>query len=165
MCSPKRSAMAPQSKSATDPSKTALARPRGCWKGPHSPRHRIRGDNIVPGDTADQGSYRSELSGLYGITMGAPIRPLTNSTRLIIKVPLRSGVTALPHWREDSIKPRTPRYQPNTLTGSWPAGSTAMLRANNKDDNRSIFLDRWALLLTIDMDLAAKVHWHLHAEH
>jgi hypothetical protein len=23
-----------------------------------SPRHRIRGDNIVPGDTADQGSYR-----------------------------------------------------------------------------------------------------------
>jgi hypothetical protein len=35
-----------------------------------SPRHRIRGDNIVPGDTADQGSYRSELSGLYGITMG-----------------------------------------------------------------------------------------------
>jgi hypothetical protein len=35
-----------------------------------SPRHRIRGDNIVPGDTADQGSYRSELSGLYGITLG-----------------------------------------------------------------------------------------------
>jgi hypothetical protein len=35
-----------------------------------SPRHRIRGDNIVAGDTADQGSYRSELSGLYGITMG-----------------------------------------------------------------------------------------------
>jgi hypothetical protein len=36
-----------------------------------SPRHRIRGDNIVPGDTADQVSYRSELSGLYGITLGA----------------------------------------------------------------------------------------------
>jgi hypothetical protein len=34
-----------------------------------SPSHRIRGDNIVPGDTEDQVSYRSELSGLYGITM------------------------------------------------------------------------------------------------
>jgi hypothetical protein len=34
------------------------------------PRHRIRGDNTVPGHTADQRSYRSELSGLYGITLG-----------------------------------------------------------------------------------------------
>jgi hypothetical protein len=34
----------------------------------------------------------------------------------------------------------------------------------HQDDNRSTFLDRWALL-NIDMDLAAKVHWHLHAEH
>jgi hypothetical protein len=34
----------------------------------------------------------------------------------------------------------------------------------HQDGNRSIFLDRWALL-NIDMDLAAKVHWHRHAEH
>jgi hypothetical protein len=34
----------------------------------------------------------------------------------------------------------------------------------HQDDNHSIFLDRWALL-DIDMDLAAKVHWHRHAEH
>jgi hypothetical protein len=34
-----------------------------------SPSHRIRGDNIVRGDTEDQGSYCSELSGLYGITV------------------------------------------------------------------------------------------------
>jgi hypothetical protein len=32
--------------------------------------YRVRGDNIVPGDMVDQGSYRSELSGLYGITLG-----------------------------------------------------------------------------------------------
>ena len=34
-----------------------------------SPLHSIRGDNIVPGNTEDQGSYRSELAGLYGITL------------------------------------------------------------------------------------------------
>jgi hypothetical protein len=34
-----------------------------------SPSHRMRGDNIVPGDTEDQGSYRSELSGLHGIIL------------------------------------------------------------------------------------------------
>jgi hypothetical protein len=35
-----------------------------------SPRRRVRGNNIFPGDMADQDSYRSELSGLYGITLG-----------------------------------------------------------------------------------------------
>jgi hypothetical protein len=35
-----------------------------------SPRHRITRGQYWPGNTADQGSYRSELSGLYGITLG-----------------------------------------------------------------------------------------------
>jgi hypothetical protein len=44
--------------------------------GDSSPSHRIRGNNIFPGDTEDQGSYRSELSGSsYGITLVIPYEP------------------------------------------------------------------------------------------
>jgi hypothetical protein len=123
-----------------------------------SPCHRIRGDNIVPGDWADQSSHRSELSGLYGITLG--VYALSEFYK--IDQAIEVGVTALPHWREDSMKHRTSVLLAirNIRARCPAAGSTAMFRANN----RSIFLDRWALL-NIDMDLAAKVHWHRHAKH
>jgi hypothetical protein len=65
--SPGQFEMTPPSRSVTDHSRTVSGTASWVVEG-SSPSHRIRGDNIVPSDTEDQSSYRSELSGLYGIT-------------------------------------------------------------------------------------------------
>jgi hypothetical protein len=83
-----------------------------------SPRHRIRGDNCPRrhggSRLLSQRTLRLVRDYTGSITLGV-YAPSANSTRLI-KEPLRSRVTALPHWREDSMKHRTPRFQRNTLT-------------------------------------------------
>jgi hypothetical protein len=90
-----------------------------------SPRQRIRGDkNIVPGDTADQGgSYRSELSGLYGITMGVyALCEFYRTDQSAIEVGC-DGITPALERGFDEAK------NPSISAQHLSAGSTAMLRA------------------------------------
>jgi hypothetical protein len=124
---------------------------------------------IVPGDTADQGSYRSELSGLNGITLGVYVLcEFYKIDQGAIEVAC-DGITALERGFDEAHNPSISAPQFDVILGIRNIRARCPICwkhrhvKGHQEDSHSIFLDGWALL-NIDMDLAAKVHWHRHAE-
>jgi hypothetical protein len=120
-----------------------------------SPRHRIRGDNIVPGDTADQGSYRSELSGLYGITMGVyALCEFYKIAQGAIEVGC-DGITALERGFDEAKNPSISTQHFDVILAIRNIRARCPIRwkhrhvKGHQDDNRSIlWTDGIFLILT-----------------
>jgi hypothetical protein len=83
-----------------------------------------------------------------------------------------SGVSALPYWRgfDRAQNPSISAQHFDAILAIRNIRARRPIRwkhrhvKGHQDDNPSARLDKWALL-NIDMDLAAKAHWHRHAKH
>jgi hypothetical protein len=131
-----------------------------------------RGDNIVSGDTADQSSYCSELSGLYGVRMVWSITSVVYAL-CVYKIDQGAidvewdGITVLERCFDETQNPTIAAQHFDliltirNIRAHCPIHWKHRHVEGHQDDNSSGFLDRWALL-NIDIDLTAKVHWHRH---
>jgi hypothetical protein len=118
-----------------------------------SPSHRIRGDNIVPGDTENQVSYRSELSGLYGITL--VIHALCEFYKIdqgTMEVGYDS-ITALERGFDETQNPSSAAQHFDLILTIRNIRARCPIHWKHRHVKG---------LLNIDMDLAAKVHSHRH---
>jgi hypothetical protein len=139
--------------------------------GRGAPHHCIREfdgeDNFVPGDTEDQGSYRSELSGLYCTGVIHALCEFYKIDQGTIEVGC-DGITSLERGFDETQYPSNAAQHFDlilairNIRASCPIHWKHRHVKGHQDDSSSVFLDRWALL-NIDMDLAAKLHWHRHA--
>jgi hypothetical protein len=127
------------------------------------PRICIRGRVVTPGNRTDQNAYRSELAGIYAMTIIqwalSEFFGIQNGT---IEMAC-DGKSALQQaqWPEDFINTNYPHYdmilaiRSIRLLTNW---TWLWRHVKGHQDDTGVALNFWAQL-NVDMDTAAKLHW------
>jgi hypothetical protein len=127
----------------------------------------IIGLNIVPGHPDDQGAYRSELAGLFGIVL--VVNALCSWAKLshgAIEIGC-DGLSALDKAFDTwPLEPADPHFDMLTALRSMisesPLSWTTRHIAGHQDDDATAELDFWARQ-NIQMDNLAKIFWMQHS--
>jgi hypothetical protein len=119
--------------------------------------------NVVPGNTGDQGSYRSELAGIFGqVIMVNTICKAHGITQGEIECGF-DGEGAINKVFSEEEDAYTDGSQFDLLSATRAAIKASPIHwkfrhvKGHQDDIRDAILDRWALL-NIEMDSLAKMH-------
>jgi hypothetical protein len=123
----------------------------------------IRGRVVTPGNRKDQNAYRSELAGIYAMTvLQWALSKFFGITTGTIEVAC-DGKSALQQaqWPEDFINTNYPHYdlilaiRSVRLLTKW---QWSWRHVKGHQDDTATELDFWAQM-NVDMDTAAKQHW------
>mgnify|MGYP003519673277 CR=1 FL=1 len=120
--------------------------------------------NVVPGNTADQGAYRSELAGIFGqVVLVNTICKVHNISQGAIECGC-DGEGAITKVFSEEDDANTDGSQFDLLSATRAALKASPIKwtfrhvKGHQDDILDATLDRWALL-NIEMDSLAKMHW------
>jgi hypothetical protein len=127
------------------------------------PQVLMRGRVVTPGDPEDQNTYRSELAGIYAITiLHWAVCEFFEIEQVLIEVAC-NGKSALlqAQWSEDFINTQYPHYDMILAIRSIRQRTHCdwvWRHVKGHQDDTGEALDFWALL-NVQMDTDAKQHW------